>query len=183
MYRMSNPNMTQWMNDSGFTNYHEVEQYYARRVIDIVESLPDTSYIIWQDPIDNNVTVNGTNTTMSLLLQLIYDVEYPATIRLQLITQLITSWPDNDDIQMLWFCTPVLWRLYIHLEMSIFSLLFIIACKTAGPHHTWFGYICQNDYQLRSYHLIQLTFNPRDSGVFFDVWYHGVVIITLISYP
>ena len=49
--------MTQWMADNGFSEYNEVEQYYTRRVIDIIESLDDTSYIIWQDPVDNNVTV------------------------------------------------------------------------------------------------------------------------------
>ena len=41
------------------TQYNQVQQYYAERLIQIVENLPrKPKYIIWQDPIENNVTVS-----------------------------------------------------------------------------------------------------------------------------
>ena len=49
---MSNPNMTDWMAQMGFTEYYEVEQYYDTRLIDIVRQ-KGASLIIWQDPLDN----------------------------------------------------------------------------------------------------------------------------------
>ncbi|ELT93601.1 hypothetical protein CAPTEDRAFT_180694 [Capitella teleta] len=53
----SNPNITQWMEEMEFGDYAEVEQYYSNRLINITEEL-GSKYIIWQDPIDNNVTVD-----------------------------------------------------------------------------------------------------------------------------
>lgn len=58
--RKSNPNITQWMEEMEFGDYAEVEQYYSNRLINITEEL-GSKYIIWQDPIDNNVTVGVIN--------------------------------------------------------------------------------------------------------------------------
>jgi len=55
----SNPNMTEWMAQNGYTTYSEVEQYYSRRLIDIVQTFSNTKYVIWQDPVDKNVTVQS----------------------------------------------------------------------------------------------------------------------------
>lgn len=44
------------------SSYSEVEQYYSVRLLDIIEDL-GSKYIIWQDPIDNNVTVSTRNST------------------------------------------------------------------------------------------------------------------------
>ena len=54
--RQSNPNISDWMEEMGFEEYNEIEEYYSLRIIDIVLSL-NASVIAWQDPIDNNVTV------------------------------------------------------------------------------------------------------------------------------
>ena len=47
------------MEEMGFEEYNEIEEYYSLRIIDIVLSL-NASVIAWQDPIDNNVTVKHT---------------------------------------------------------------------------------------------------------------------------
>ena len=57
--RQSNPNISAWMEEMGFEEYNEIEEYYSLRIIDIVLSL-NASVIAWQDPIDNNVTVKHT---------------------------------------------------------------------------------------------------------------------------
>ena len=46
------------MTEMNFTEYNQIEQYYAGRLIDIVSDL-GSNYIIWQDPVDNNVTVGS----------------------------------------------------------------------------------------------------------------------------
>ena len=43
----------------GFTEYNQVEEYYSERLIDIVSDM-GSDYIIWQDPVDKNVTVSIT---------------------------------------------------------------------------------------------------------------------------
>ena len=45
------------MLEMGFTEYNEIEEYYSQRLIDIVLNL-GAKIVTWQDPIDNNVTVN-----------------------------------------------------------------------------------------------------------------------------
>jgi len=52
----SNPDIRQFMSDSGMKEYHELEEYYTRRTLKSVGELGYKS-IIWQDPIDNGVEV------------------------------------------------------------------------------------------------------------------------------
>jgi hypothetical protein len=49
--------MTEWMTLHGYTTYSEVEQHYARQLIGIIQTIGNTKYVIWQDPVDKNVTV------------------------------------------------------------------------------------------------------------------------------
>ena len=46
------------MSEQGFTEYRQVEAYYTSRLTDIVEEL-GAKVVVWQDPIDNNVTVSN----------------------------------------------------------------------------------------------------------------------------
>jgi len=62
----SNPNISEWMVTRGLTDYHQVEQYYATRLIAVVQKLErPTKYMMWQDPIANNVTVDS-NTVIEI---------------------------------------------------------------------------------------------------------------------
>ena len=54
----SNPSISKFMADNGLTNINEIEQYYVQRTIDNVKEL-DYKYVVWQDPVDNGVKVNG----------------------------------------------------------------------------------------------------------------------------
>ena len=38
--------------------YHEVEEYYSKRTLQNVKDV-GYKYVIWQDPVDNGVTVSG----------------------------------------------------------------------------------------------------------------------------
>ncbi|KAK2153374.1 hypothetical protein LSH36_299g02006 [Paralvinella palmiformis] len=53
----SNPNISSWMEDMGFTELNQVEQYYVERIIEIV-ARKGSYYIIWEDPINKGVKVN-----------------------------------------------------------------------------------------------------------------------------
>jgi hexosaminidase len=55
----SNPNITEWMNVNGYTTYSEVEQHYEKRLIALVQNISNVKYVIWQDPVDKNVTVQS----------------------------------------------------------------------------------------------------------------------------
>lgn len=51
----SNLNISEFMAEKGFgRDYKTLEQYYVRRVLDIVSSL-NSKYVIWQDPIEQGV--------------------------------------------------------------------------------------------------------------------------------
>ncbi|CAH1787941.1 unnamed protein product, partial [Owenia fusiformis] len=52
----SNPNITEFMSQNGMTGYNQLEQYYAQKLLNIMEEL-GSKYMIWQEPIDNNVTL------------------------------------------------------------------------------------------------------------------------------
>ena len=49
------------MTEMNFDNYSQVEEYFNTRLIDIVEA-KGAKTIIWQDPIDNGVTVSMKHT-------------------------------------------------------------------------------------------------------------------------
>ncbi|KAJ8300162.1 hypothetical protein KUTeg_021681, partial [Tegillarca granosa] len=54
-YMESNLNISEFMAEKGFgRDYKTLEQYYVRRVLDIVSSL-NSKYVIWQDPIEQGV--------------------------------------------------------------------------------------------------------------------------------
>ncbi|XP_077987384.1 beta-hexosaminidase subunit alpha-like [Glandiceps talaboti] len=54
----SNPDIQEFMDTTGWgDDYHKLEEYYNNKLFDIVTDL-GAQYIIWQDPIDSNVTVN-----------------------------------------------------------------------------------------------------------------------------
>ena len=52
----SNPEIKAFMQENDMHDYHEVEEYYARRTLENVKSV-GYKYIIWQDPVDNGVIV------------------------------------------------------------------------------------------------------------------------------
>ena len=45
------------MKENNMTDYHELESYYASRLVKIVADL-GYKYIAWQDPIENGVNVS-----------------------------------------------------------------------------------------------------------------------------
>ena len=53
----SNPEIGKFMTKHGFKAYHEVEEYYTRETLTNVRDV-GYKYIIWQDPVDNGVTVS-----------------------------------------------------------------------------------------------------------------------------
>lgn len=52
----SSPDITKFMQTHGFKEYHEVEEYYTKRTLTNVKDV-GYKYIIWQDPVDNGVTL------------------------------------------------------------------------------------------------------------------------------
>ncbi|CAL8144537.1 unnamed protein product [Orchesella dallaii] len=54
----SSPLIAAFMAQQNMTDYAEVEQYYMQRLVNIVQSYPkNSSYIVWQETIDNGVQV------------------------------------------------------------------------------------------------------------------------------
>lgn len=54
----SNPSIREFMSSKGMHNTAMLEEYYAKRIIGIVNQL-GRSQIVWQDPLDNGVKVNA----------------------------------------------------------------------------------------------------------------------------
>ena len=52
----SNPQIREWMNAKNYTQYNQLEQYYAERLLGIVKNL-NKKATVWQDVYDNNVPV------------------------------------------------------------------------------------------------------------------------------
>ncbi|EEC11560.1 beta-hexosaminidase A, putative, partial [Ixodes scapularis] len=50
----SSPEIAAFMKEQGFDAVNQVEQYYVKRTLDNVQNL-GAKYMIWQDPIDNDV--------------------------------------------------------------------------------------------------------------------------------
>lgn len=53
----SNPDIAKFMQEKGFVNVSQVEQYYVRRTLDNVRDI-GYKYMTWQDPVDNGVKVS-----------------------------------------------------------------------------------------------------------------------------
>lgn len=55
--RKSSPEIKEFMEEQGYTDYNQVEQHYVKKTL---ENVKDTGYkyMIWQDPIDNEVEVS-----------------------------------------------------------------------------------------------------------------------------
>eukprot|EP00916_Digyalum_oweni_P025716 GHVL01042331.1.p1 GENE.GHVL01042331.1~~GHVL01042331.1.p1 ORF type:complete len:607 (+),score=56.62 GHVL01042331.1:128-1948(+) len=54
----SSPNITEFMEEKGFNgSYAKLEEYYVSRALDVIGGT-GKNVIMWQDPIDNGVTVN-----------------------------------------------------------------------------------------------------------------------------
>ncbi|CAG7818548.1 unnamed protein product [Allacma fusca] len=55
----TNPRIAEFMKEQNFTEYAKVEEYYMQQLVNIVQSFPNNnSYLVWQEVIDNNVTVS-----------------------------------------------------------------------------------------------------------------------------
>lgn len=52
----SNPDIAQFMEQNGMKQYNEVEEYYIKETLKNVRDI-GYKYIIWQDPVDNGVTL------------------------------------------------------------------------------------------------------------------------------
>ena len=48
----SNPDIQQWMEDRGFTNYARFETFYMSKLLQLMEEL-NKSYVVWQEVFDN----------------------------------------------------------------------------------------------------------------------------------
>ena len=55
----SNPDIAKFMQEKGFVNISQVEQYYVHRTLENVRDL-GYKYMTWQDPVDNGVKVRLT---------------------------------------------------------------------------------------------------------------------------
>jgi hypothetical protein len=55
-FRLSNPNLTQWMIDNGITSAKGLHTYYADRILNIMRNISATP-IVWQDVWDEKVEV------------------------------------------------------------------------------------------------------------------------------
>ncbi|XP_041369496.1 beta-hexosaminidase subunit beta-like [Gigantopelta aegis] len=55
----SSPNISEFMKQQGYRadDYFKVEEYYVKKALDIISGL-NKRYIIWQDPVEHNVTVS-----------------------------------------------------------------------------------------------------------------------------
>ncbi|XP_043227690.1 beta-hexosaminidase subunit alpha-like [Amphibalanus amphitrite] len=55
---LSNPQIVAWMQSLNITTPEEVENVFFQRLLDLVADIPgDVQYVVWQDAVDNNVTV------------------------------------------------------------------------------------------------------------------------------
>ncbi len=55
-FRLSNPNISQWMKAMNITNSTGIHSYYANRILDITRNINVTP-IVWQDVRDEHVVV------------------------------------------------------------------------------------------------------------------------------
>lgn len=61
LHRGSNPGIEKFMREKNLGSLEDLEGYYAKRILQLVQGLP-SKYIIWQDPIDNNIEVRTQRT-------------------------------------------------------------------------------------------------------------------------
>jgi hexosaminidase len=54
----SNPQIQEWMNEHGYTDYSMVEQYYETNLLDIMNEI-GKDYIVWQEIFDNGLKVKN----------------------------------------------------------------------------------------------------------------------------
>ncbi len=55
-FRLSNPNISQWMETMNISNATDIHAYYADRILNITRNITVTP-IVWQDVWDENVQV------------------------------------------------------------------------------------------------------------------------------
>ncbi|GFR30443.1 beta-hexosaminidase subunit beta, partial [Trichonephila clavata] len=53
----SSPEIKEFMQKNNYTDYNQVEQHYVRKTLQNVKDI-GYKYIIWQDPIDNDVVAS-----------------------------------------------------------------------------------------------------------------------------
>jgi hypothetical protein len=65
LFRLSNPNIRQWMVDNNILSTKSLHKYYADRILDIARNISVTP-IVWQDVWDENVEVKILSFSQSL---------------------------------------------------------------------------------------------------------------------
>ena len=84
-YRVSNPNISQWMKTMNITNTTGIHTYYADRILDIMREIKATP-IVWQDVWDEKVEVG-----------FIWNAQ--STLRTAVPTDLVTSRHNHPSME------------------------------------------------------------------------------------